>query len=231
MQIYDRNGYQIYRISTIRCKCYLICHEGKSVLIDTATPIERRKITSAIKTYAKGRLDGIFLTHNHGDHAGNAQALSKKYGCRVYVSHLGSLNLLIGRPGIPKGLSPTGRFFERMATSLSKIYDVSLYEPCQNVHIISVDVVKEIIGEEVVVIDTPGHSRDSLSFVVCDDVALVGDIMGKGIVSMFPIFGEDEEIIIRSWLQLLDTKCQYFAPSHTRIITREMLEKQLEKER
>ena len=77
------------------------------------------------------------------------------------------------------------------------------------------------------IIHTPGHSKGSMSIVIDNEIALVGDAMfgvfGK---SIYPPFADNPEILIESWGKLLDTGCSSFLPGHGKEISRELVEKQ-----
>lgn len=62
---------------------------------------------------------------------------------------------------------------------------------------------------------TPGHSIGSMSIIVDNEVAIVGDSMfGVFKWSVFPPFAEDCKQMIQSWGKLLETNCSIFIPSH-----------------
>jgi hydroxyacylglutathione hydrolase len=72
--------------------------------------------------------------------------------------------------------------------------------------------------------NTPGHTTGSMSVIVDDEVALVGDTMfGVFKRSVFPPFADDVSEMIKSWGKLLNSNCKFFLPSHGREKSREQL--------
>jgi glyoxylase-like metal-dependent hydrolase (beta-lactamase superfamily II) len=88
------------------------------------------------------------------------------------------------------------------------------------------------ISSNCYLIRTPGHSNGSMSLIVDDEVALVGDAMfGVFWWSVFPPFADDVPTMIRSWGKLLNTGSKLFLPGHGTENSRELLEKQYNKYR
>jgi glyoxylase-like metal-dependent hydrolase (beta-lactamase superfamily II) len=74
------------------------------------------------------------------------------------------------------------------------------------------------------------HSEDSISFLVDNEIAIVGDVM-FGVIknSIFPPFADKTDKMIKSWNRLLITDCIIFLPGHGNEIKRELLKKQYDK--
>ena len=80
------------------------------------------------------------------------------------------------------------------------------------------------------ILHTPGHSPGSLSVIIDEEVAFVGDTMFgifKG--SVFPPFAEDVNRMINSWGKLLKTGCSVFIPSHGSANNRSLVQKEYDK--
>lgn len=76
------------RVNRIKCgmvNCFLVKDGEDAVLVDTGTKAYRKKVEEACK---KVSLSLIVLTHGHGDHAGNAAYLSKKFHVPVAIHKL-----------------------------------------------------------------------------------------------------------------------------------------------
>ena len=79
-------------------------------------------------------------------------------------------------------------------------------------------------------IHTPGHTAGSMSLIIDDELAVVGDTMfGVFRWSVFPPFAEDEKLMIKSWGRLLETKCSEFIPSHGTANSRLSVQKEYNK--
>ena len=73
---------------------------------------------------------------------------------------------------------------------------------------------------------TPGHTSGSISLIIDDEIALVGDALFHILPwSVFPPFGNDIDQLIESWKKLLGTGCRLFLPAHGSEIKKELLER------
>ncbi len=64
---------------------------GDVVLIDTGHAVERSRLFAALRGAGisqPGDLSAVLLTHRHSDHAGNALALKRHFGCKVMAHPL-----------------------------------------------------------------------------------------------------------------------------------------------
>lgn len=86
--------------------------------------------------------------------------------------------------------------------------------------------------DDIFLVPTPGHSMGSISIVIKDEIALVGDtLFGIFKHSIFPPYADDVEAMIESWEVLLDTNCHTFLPGHGSAISRKRLEKCLKNQK
>ena len=67
------------KVGFLRCNCYLIIQNNECLIVDPGDEID--KIISMI---GDKKLVGILVTHNHFDHVGCVEMLSKKYKVSVY---------------------------------------------------------------------------------------------------------------------------------------------------
>ena len=76
-------------------------------------------------------------------------------------------------------------------------------------------------------IKTEGHSSGSISVIVDNEIAIVGDAMfGVFKNSVFPPYADNQTEMINSWNVLLDTDCNTFLPGHGKEIKKEFLQKE-----
>ncbi len=64
----------------------LICAGQTSVLVDAGMSAKELVRRLALVGEDAGQLDGIIITHEHGDHAGGLRVLLKSVSCPVYIS-------------------------------------------------------------------------------------------------------------------------------------------------
>jgi len=73
---------------------------------------------------------------------------------------------------------------------------------------------------------TPGHTPGSISVIIDNEIAIVGDTMfGVFWWSVYPPFASNPDKLIDSWEKLLETRCRIFLPSHGSANKRSLVEK------
>jgi glyoxylase-like metal-dependent hydrolase (beta-lactamase superfamily II) len=196
-----------------RSNVFLLSHSGKNILVDTSPGSRWKKLDGKLRELGIERLDAVVLTHAHYDHAGNAARLQEKYEAKV-IAHIaegpclarGENNAVGGTNGLTRLLiAALGKRFARRAR----------YGPCRPD--IQVDPSFDLarFGFKAVALHTPGHTPGSLSVIVNDEIALVGDAMfGVFPGSVFPPYALDAGETVRSWGKLLATHCRLFLPAH-----------------
>jgi glyoxylase-like metal-dependent hydrolase (beta-lactamase superfamily II) len=84
------------------------------------------------------------------------------------------------------------------------------------------------MGFNAYILHTPGHSSGSVSIIVDDEIALVGDTMfGIFPWSVFPPFADDVKQMTESWGKLLETNCRLFLPGHGTANKRSLVQKNI----
>lgn len=63
----------------------LLSSNGRTALIDTGSENMAKTLIKKLKPCTKKRLDVLLLTHNHEDHVGAAEKLSKKFGIENFI--------------------------------------------------------------------------------------------------------------------------------------------------
>jgi len=218
----EKDGFIVNRTKTFRCACYLIESNGKRVLIDTSLRFEKRAVLKCISADGTRRIDAIFLTHCHSDHVANAQSLSALYDCPIYVSEPGLPMLQNGACRMPKGTNPFSRLICWLEPRIP-FYRFSRFPACPQAQPLTDAVVKSYLGEQAALLNTPGHSANSVSIVLGRSIALVGDAMVNAMGRVFPPFADEPESVLTSWKTLLETNCEVFCPAHGAPIKRERL--------
>ena len=206
--------YKIIKLGTFRCNCYVIQFRKVNILVDTSVKLERKLLLHGLAKNSIHTLDGIFITHNHWDHIQCANWLSKRFGCKVYLSPLSVYNVGLGYSTLPKGTGFISKIEYVLATKLMKVYNFCLYEPCRKVARLTPQLLEQFLGKGVTMLETPGHTEDSISFLVNGRVALVGDAMVNEFGRIYPPFAECENKIKESWKVLVSSGARVFLPGH-----------------
>lgn len=220
-----KSGYKIIRVLPGRSNVFLLTNGEKNILIDTSISYLWGKLQRRLELLNIETIDYLVLTHSHFDHAANASRIKEKYKSTVVI-HMNDAQLLSkGETVIPKG---TVLFTTLLVNTLSRFIPKSLikYTPCEPDLLIDSDYCLKTIGFNAYLTHTPGHTKGSLSLIVDDEIAIVGDtLFGVFRWSVYPPYADDRNAMINSWKKLLDTKCLIFLPSHGSANKRSLLEK------
>ena len=208
-----KRGCRILRILSGRSNVFLLTNGKKNILIDTSPENKWNKLESKLTDLNINHIDYLILTHTHFDHATNSNRIKEKYNAKVIVHETEAWYLTTGKNIIPNGTNIITRTLINLFAN--SVFRRLGYEPCQPDILVNSSVDLKAFGFEAYKIHTPGHTIGSMSIVVDNEVALVGDTMfGIFKWSVFPPYANDVKQMVRSWGILLDTNCSVFIPSH-----------------
>jgi glyoxylase-like metal-dependent hydrolase (beta-lactamase superfamily II) len=217
-----KGGTRITRVLAGRSNVFLISMGDRHILVDTGPAGGWRKLDRRLQRLGAERLDALVLTHAHYDHAGNAARLQEKHEAKVIAHITEGPFLAKGENIATDGTSALPRL---LIAFLGKRFAQRVrYEPCRPD--IQIDPAYDLreFGFKASVLHTPGHSPGSLSVIVDDEIALVGDAMfGIFPGSIFPPFAADDAQTVKSWGKLLATKCRLFLPAHGSANSRQLV--------
>lgn len=175
------------------------CQGGK-LLVDAGWKLAQ--FTSQLKVYqvAIREIRYVMFTHHHHDHAGLVQNIRDLSGAKLIIEdhqipYLEQLRAYFEKKG---GYEPI------------RVEKSDLINPGRQ-GLLSIGVRGEIIA-------TPGHSDDSISLVLDNGAAFIGDLPA-------PDFVDDEAkpLVVQSWKKLLAHGAQVFYHSHTDPIPAEQI--------
>jgi hydroxyacylglutathione hydrolase len=218
-----KSGCTVTRIVSGRSNAFLLASGAAHILVDTGPRGAWNLLDARLKQLDLRRLDALILTHAHYDHAENANRIKQLYDAPVFVHKSEVYFLANGDNTVPRGTSrPVDLLVRLFARTFMRF---KRYEPCA----CDVEVGEERdlsdLGFNARILHTPGHSAGSVSVIVDDEIALVGDCMfGVFPRTVLPPFAGDPAQMVRSWRVLLDTGCGLFLPAHGREKTREELQ-------
>jgi len=159
---------------------FLLVNSQHCILIDAGLPDTEQKIEMTLKKIGRALtdIDLIILTHAHIDHAGNAAKLTALSNAKV-IAHSGDLPYYRGEKKMY--FCDTGWFgtLFRKTGAIQQPYDV--IEP--DILLTENDsYCLKSYGVDGEVIPTPGHTEGSISVVIENEKAVVGDLISSGIL-------------------------------------------------
>jgi hydroxyacylglutathione hydrolase len=222
-----KNGYKVIQVLKGRSNVFLVLAGGKSLLVDTSPKRKWNTLKRRLHELHIQHLDYLVLTHAHFDHAANAAAIRQMFTAQVIVHKEESGVLSQGKNIFPDGTNIFTHFIIRkLAPAFSSKFN---YQPCKADIQVEKKYVFADFGINICLIHTPGHSPGSMSLIVDDEIAIVGDAMfGVFNGSVFPPFACDAKQLVDSWGNLLNTNCTLFLPSHGTSRKRKLLQKEYE---
>ncbi|MDZ7740160.1 MAG: MBL fold metallo-hydrolase [Bacteroidales bacterium] len=214
-----KEGTEIYRILSLPANVYLVRNEGRQFLVDTSTKLFYSTLRKRLDkfSFGSGESDCLVLTHTHYDHCQNAAAVKEETACRIIVSKEAKKLISDGFTDPPEGTMLLTRLLIDLAKKRgNKDFHYRPFKADDTVtkeyHLFDNDNIK--------IIPTPGHSADSMSIILDNEIALVGDAMfGIFMRSIYPPFCDDTAEMLKSWDKLIDSGCTLFLPGHGTPIT------------
>ncbi len=165
----------LIRIKGSISNCYLLLGE-KPVLVDTGAPGDLKRILAGLKSagVAPKDLALILLTHGHSDHAGCAAELRRRTGAQIAV-HQGDVPLArAGRNGVIVVQDWLGRVLRPYVDEEFEGFEPDL--------VFQEGIALEPYGLRGRVLPTPGHTPGSVSVVLANGEALIGDVLRGSLV-------------------------------------------------
>ena len=170
---------------------YLIeCRSGM-LLVDAGWELAR--FTAQLKFHKAPITDikYVMFTHNHPDHAGLVQEIKELSGAKLIVHK-------VQLPFLDKGRTYSA---ELGSQKTIRVESGDLISPNRDV--------LQSIGIQGEIVETPGHTEDSISLVLDQGDAFIGDLPAPELT------GEEQiEVVRASWRKLLALNVRTFYHSH-----------------
>ncbi len=206
-------------------RCYLLKCSNGYLLIDTSYPGYFPQFQKSVDSLGIDILNikYLLLTHHHDDHAGFAAELVKKTGCRVIVHRNAVAPLKQGESETT--MKPANRRVMFVFSFFSLFHRQFRFPPVllgENDVILDGDDFQLLksIGLDGILLATPGHCRDSISILMSDGRAFVGDVAMNFLrptgIGHRPIYFEDIRAVYESWRRLIEQGAKVIYPSHGR---------------
>jgi glyoxylase-like metal-dependent hydrolase (beta-lactamase superfamily II) len=199
--------------------CFLLPCKGGYLLIDTSYENKYKHFLKALKKHGidLSEIRYLLITHHHNDHAGFAAELIKNSPAEIIVHREALPHLEKGEIG--EGLKPLNWRIKIFMPLLAKLHPHH-YPPLTSRrmdHLLSGDdeLLLKKIGIDGIILHTPGHSTDSISVLLADGSAIVGDAaMNVFGVAPFPILIDNMQDVYSSWTKLIENGASTIYPAH-----------------
>jgi glyoxylase-like metal-dependent hydrolase (beta-lactamase superfamily II) len=215
----------VHKVKLGWTQCYLLKCTGGYLLIDTDYAKYYRRFARKLGNLgiALSDIKYLLLTHHHDDHAGFAAELVRVTGCRVIAHRHAVRPLSLGRSeGTDNPVNRRSRLALAFYTLFHRAYRFPPLTLTGNDVVIAGDNdgLLKGIGIDGVILHTPGHTRDSISVLLSDGSAFVGDAAMNFLrwtgMGHRPIVVEDMKIAHESWQKLRERGARVIYPSHGR---------------
>lgn len=224
------NNYKVVRVLSGRSNAYLILKDSSIILVDTGKEASYKTLLKnlAMLNIAVEDLSVLILTHVHFDHCQSARKIKEKSNCKVVVSELAAESIRNGYGVLPKGTFLITKLISRVGRFIGK--GKFGFEPFHPDLLVNVEYDLQKSECKIKIIESPGHSSDSISVIVDNEIAICGDAM-FGVLknSIFPPFSDNCAKMVESWGKLLNSGCNIFLPGHGNEIKRSLLQKEYDK--
>ena len=152
---------------------YLVIDQ-QAILVDAGFPGDADAIERAISRAGLAPRDVTLLVHTHGhiDHAGATSILQHRHGIPVAIHHADAPNLVTGSNGVVKPRNMEARMVAAML--------VKPFDPVTPDIVLTEEMSLRAYGIDGQVLFTPGHTKGSLSLLLGNGEAIVGDVMMGG---------------------------------------------------
>lgn len=221
-----KKGTQIMQLLNKSSNVYLIITKDFQVLVDTGKTSAYDKLYINLEALSDSTcpLKHLFLTHSHYDHCQNAAQLKDKYQYKIWLSEKEEGFAKNGFTPLPKGTNLFSNWISILGQNLpKKNFSYPVFFPDV---LIKEDGILESEGLKIIL--SPGHTDGSISIIVDEEIAIVGDaLFGIFKNSVMPPFADDKKMMLQSWEKLLNTRAQLFLPGHGKEIERKLLQKEL----
>lgn len=215
---------KVIPIRTAGSNAYLIEGEQGLVLVDTCRWKNARPVYASLERagYKLSDIRLILLTHVHFDHVAGAASLKKASGAPIMVHALEAAMLQAGKTPLPAGANPFADWLSRMGNKF--LPSIGKFAPVQADILIDGNFNLSAYGINGYVLPTPGHTTGSVSLILNEGEAIVGDCCIYAIEDfVLPPFANDLPLLLDTWHKLVNLGCRTYWPGHGKPIPHNIL--------
>ncbi|HIJ07972.1 TPA: MBL fold metallo-hydrolase [Candidatus Bathyarchaeota archaeon] len=222
---------QILCFRTAFTNSYLVKLPNGYLLVDTGYQNRYEQFLEELKAtrIELHEITYLMLTHHHEDHAGFARKLLLNSKAKLVI-HENALPFLAEgthenrgehwNPWVHQLITPFSRILSHKYPPLKIRKDDIILQNDNPMKISD-------LGLNGKIVYTPGHSSDSISLVLQDGKAIVGDaamnLLNLGETRYRPFFIQDIDDVFGSWKKLIEFEVRTIYPSHGRPFSVEKL--------
>jgi glyoxylase-like metal-dependent hydrolase (beta-lactamase superfamily II) len=204
---------------------YLLKSSDGYLLIDTSFSTCFREFLEKLKKIqvSPSEIKYLLLTHHHDDHAGFAAKLKEEAKCRI-IAHKNSVEAL--KKGLMTSMDhPVNRRVHITMSIYNKVKRRNFGFPAVNLDdgdiILDCDYDENLLrqlGIDGTIVYTPGHTNDSISVILDNGDAFVGDACMNFLnfcgIHYRPIWICDLCLVFQSWRKIIENGVRTIYPAH-----------------
>ncbi|MCF8302201.1 MAG: MBL fold metallo-hydrolase [Bacteroidales bacterium] len=193
--------------------------DGKYLMIDAGYPgmINTFKKKIAEAGILPKDIQLILITHAHHDHFGCLSDIKELCECNVAVHEYEAHLLQTGTIKTPPGTNLATKLISKIGQSFTDgQHKLEAVDPEIK---ITGELSLDSLGIDGKIITTPGHTEGSVSVIMDDGKAFVGDLAMNVFPwtgPIYPVFGHNRQQILKSWKKLIDLNVDLVYPGHGR---------------
>ncbi|MBN1883297.1 MAG: MBL fold metallo-hydrolase [Deltaproteobacteria bacterium] len=224
------------RVQMGTCAVYVIRGKGGNILVDAGNRGRERKLFRSLEKNGiqPEDISLIVVTHVHYDHVGALSAVRDRCGCPVAVHTRERSILESGLSVLPSGTNPFADAVLHMGDRLVE-RGIFGFKPVKADIIVEGVMDLQPFGIEGAVVPTPGHTVGSISVLLPDHNAFVGDtIMTFPYIPGYPIyppFADDPGALLDTWEMLLNRNIRRLHQAHGGAVSDDQLRRAYESRR
>jgi len=180
-----KNGFEIIRVLSGRSNAYLISYNNIFILADTGKKAALKTLSKNIEllNISVGDLNFLLLTHTHFDHCQSAKRIKQISNCSIITSLVAEDFIKKGYTKLPDGTIQATKLIAGLGNLIGEIKFG--YEPFQADIFVEKEYDLNISDKNLKIIATPGHSPDSISIIVDNEIAIVGMSCSEFLIIQF----------------------------------------------